>query len=182
MNKTPQPFCYDKKKIKTFVLGADPSNFSNKGKTNYLPTVFGIGTSDSRYFKTILDNLKQIGINLDEIYVQNLIREYLTEETSHNKDWEIIAKSKIKERKKEFDKIDPACKIPVLVTAERILKFLLNNPDTLQKPSEYYNFAKDLPIKAFHNKLGRPLLPFYRHYRYILTNNKWNKYLTKLKN
>ena len=30
--KPPTPFCYNPKKVRAIVLGADPSNFSDKGK------------------------------------------------------------------------------------------------------------------------------------------------------
>ena len=30
----PKPFCFNKNKVKAFVLGADPTNFSDHGKPN----------------------------------------------------------------------------------------------------------------------------------------------------
>jgi len=73
----PSPFCINNKKVKAIILGCDPSNRSENGETKKLFTVFGIGTGDHRYFREILKNLKQIGIALEDIYVQNVIPYYM---------------------------------------------------------------------------------------------------------
>ena len=46
----PTPFYYNPKKVEAIVLGADPSNFSDKGERKRLTKVFGIGDGDARYF------------------------------------------------------------------------------------------------------------------------------------
>lgn len=175
----PRPFCFNKNNIKAFVLGADPTNFSNKGKTVVLSTVFSIGDGDPRYFQDILKNLKAIGLSLETVYVQNLIGEYLDEETSQKKDWESIADLWLAIRIKEFNILDRTKKIPVLVTAERILNYLLVDENKI-KAEEYYSLKASIPIKE--NKLQRPIIPFYRHYNYSLIKDSYGRYRNYLKN
>ena len=175
---SPTAYCFNKENVKAFVLGADPSNFSEKGKTKILTTVFGIGDGDRRYFSGILKNLNMIGLSLEDIYVQNLITDYLKEETTKNKRWEFIAKDYIEDRKLEFDGIDKTGNIPVLVTAERIYKFLINDDIIYHKAAEFYNCQADIPINSGDNKLGRPLIPFYRNHKYSLNN--WEDYKNRI--
>lgn len=74
------------------LLGADPSNFSNKGVTNKLTTVFDLDKSGYIYFKgSVIIGLKTLGIKMEEIYVQNLIRNYFNLVTGKNKHWKAIA-------------------------------------------------------------------------------------------
>jgi len=72
--------CFNPAKIKAFVLGCDPTNFSDIGKTVELDYVFGIGR-DHRYFSGILSNLQLLGLHLEDLYIQNLVIEYSDEET-----------------------------------------------------------------------------------------------------
>ena len=175
---SPSAFCINKNKVKVFVLGADPSNFSDNGKTKQLNKVFGIGDGDARYFAGILRNLKEIGLDLEGIYVQNMISLYMDEETSKNKNWENIAEGFVKSRIHEFNKIDKSRKIPVLVTAEKIYKFLLAEEVNPQSATSFYTCESTIPIDSEKNKLGRPLIPFYRHPKYEL--KKWKDYKNKI--
>lgn len=65
--------------IRAIVIGADPTFEKDNGK---FKVVFGLDDENSIFFKSILDNLQEIGINLDNIYVQNLIKTYFKSETS----------------------------------------------------------------------------------------------------
>ena len=47
----PKPFCFNKKRVKAFVLGADPTNKSNRGKRIDLDYVFGIGQHAGYFWK-----------------------------------------------------------------------------------------------------------------------------------
>ena len=163
----PKPFCFNPKNIKAFVLGCDPTNFSDNGKLKLLNTVFGIG-EDHRYFKDILENLKLIGLHLEDIYVQNLITDYPKEETGKNKDWEKIAEEYLPHRIKEFDNIDQRRNIPILLTAERLYKFLLNKGEKPAKAEDLYKLNSPIPVPPELNKLKRPLIPLYRHFNYSL--------------
>ena len=177
--KPPSPFCFNLKGIKAIVLGTDPSNFTDKGKTKILTKAFGIGDGDSGYFRNILNNLKQIGLGLEDIYVDNLIQNYLNLETSKNKNWIKIAKENIPDCLSILDRIDKKRKIPVLITAEVIYKVLLNDDVRPTTAEELYtgNFA--IPIIPKENKLLRPIIPFYRHYEYSL--DKHDSYRNKIK-
>ena len=177
----PKPFCFNKKKFKAFVLGADPTNFSDHGKPKELEYVFGILSDETHYFSSILNNLNRVGLHLEDVYVQNLIPEYLDKETSKNKDWEKQAEDSFHEIKEEFDSVNPGRRKPVLVTAERIMKFLVNEDFKLPVAKEIYSDdANELfVVKGKDNKLGRPLMAFYRFQGYSL--NKKIHYSKKLK-
>ena len=172
--KNPKPFCYNKSKIKAFVLGADPTNYSDHGKPVQIDTVFGIGSGDHRYFDGILKNLEVIGLGLKDIYVQNLIHEPLESETAKNNDWEIHAEKWFPNTKEEFDDVDQSKKIPVLVTAERIMKFLY--PKVLSAKEIY---SGDIFIPFYENRLERPVFALYRHPNYKLSLH--NNYAQRLK-
>lgn len=174
----PRPFCFNPSKIKAFVLGCDPTNFSDSGKTVELSHVFGIG-QDHRYFSDILSNLQLLGLHLEDLYIQNLVTEYLDEETGRNKNWETVAEQYLSDRKIEFDKVDPTGKTPVFLTAERLYQFLLNDNEKKWKASDLYELNAEIPIPADSNKLGRPLIPLYRHYQYEL--EKWPIYSENLR-
>jgi hypothetical protein len=178
--QNPKPFFYNRKKIKTFVLGADPTNFSDGGKPKQIEYVFGILSDEPRYFSSILKNLNLVGLHLEDVYVQNLVQEYLQDETSKNKNWEDYAVYWLKKLKKEFDEVNPKKNIPVLVTAERILKFLVNRDVKLPAASIIYSNNADslFYVKPNDNKLGRTLFAFYRHPAYSLKFK--NQYRTLL--
>lgn len=175
----PLPFVYDISHIKAIVLGADPSNFSERGKTKKLTHVFGIGSGDPRYFRDILANLEAINLSIFNVYIQNLIPCYLPEETSKYKDWEIKAKEYLPQLINDLDSIDKKRRIPVLVTAERVMKFLVVNK--LPKAKDIYQLkTKDLVFKD--NKLGRVVIPFYRHKNYNIEKEGNEGYRRELVN
>jgi len=177
----PEAFCFDRNNFKVLVLGADPSNVSDNGKTILLRTVFGIGSGDQRYFNEILKNLKIIDLGLEDIYVQNLIPVYMKSETGKNKLWDEMALHWIEYLEKEFNKIDRSRKKPVLVTAHRILKVLMNDGEKLLRPVDYYREPDTIPIEPQRNQLNRWLVPFYRHYKYQLGAMKWRRYRDRLR-
>ncbi len=165
----PKPFCQNISKVKAIVLGADPST-DNNTKFEY---VFGIDSDDRRYFASIERNLKTIGLMRSDVYVQNLIQDYLKSETSKNKEWESIAEKWVSVLIKELDSFDPERKIPVLVTAEQIMKFLCFK--SIPKAKDIY--SKTYEMSDFiDNSLGRRLIPFYRHYNYSLDKVEFEKY------
>jgi hypothetical protein len=176
--KSPQPFCFNPTKIKAFVLGCDPTNFSDNGKPVVLNHAFGI-SQDHRYFSDILANLQLIGLHLEDLYIQNMVTEYLDEETGKNKNWEAEADKHLAARKAEFDTIDPTGQIPVFLTAERLYQFLLEVGERKWKASELYALKSEIPIPPNANNLERPLIPLYRHFRYNLM--KWLDYSNKLR-
>lgn len=170
----PKPFFTDLTKVKAILLGADPSNKSDKGKAVQLEYVFGINGKDKRYFAGIARNLKAINLSQDDIYAQNLIRDYLPEETGKNKNWEATAEKWVEPLKKELDAFDPERKIPVLVTAQSIMEFLYNK--SLPAAKDIYLSQASGIVKPGENKLGRTLLPFYRHFTYSLDKEEYINY------
>ncbi len=172
----PKPFCFDEKRVKAIVLGADPTN--TKENTQFA-TVFGIGSGDGRYFRDILSNLKLVGLGLETVYVQNLCRNYFNEETSKNKLWEKAAKFWIPRLKDELVKI-PA-DVPVLLTAEIIYKALMNPGQRIVGAAECYSGRATIPIRSETNGLNRPLIPFYRNPTYRLNDPRWDTYRRTLK-
>lgn len=176
----PSPFCINKKKVKAIVLGCDPSNRSDNNQTVKLNTVFGIGTGDHRYFRDILKNLKEVGLNFENIYVQNVIPYYMDKVTSENKLWNDIAELVLLDLINELDAFDIKRKIPVLMTSEVIYKFLLKDIREYHKPRDLYNVITSLPINKVKNKLGRKLYPLYRHYHYSLSTDRFDDYRNML--
>ena len=169
--KTPKAFCINPKKVKVIVLGADPTNETDNGHLKELDYAFGILSDETRYFSGILKNLNLIGIHLEDIYVQNMVQNYLEAETEKNKTWETDAERSLQLLFEDLKKVKP--NIPVLVTAERIMRFLINDKKKLTPAKAIYsNDAKELwYVSAKDNKLNRPLIAFYRHFNYNLSKN-----------
>ncbi len=77
----PRPFYQNIKDVKAILLGVDPSNPSNKT----FEYVFGLEQREkSPYFKKILNNLNLLDLNLNNIYVQNLCKNYFVKVTDEN--------------------------------------------------------------------------------------------------
>jgi len=180
--ENPKPYCIDRENFKVFVLGADPTNFSGPNKEMIqLEYAFGINSDEPRYFNSILKNLKALDLELKDLYVQNVVPEYLEEETSKNKNWEKKATEWLPILKQELDGLDPDKKKPAFITAERIMKFLCLESFKLPKAKEIYSEeAKELSfVKAEDNKLERPLIAFYRHPSYHLLRKNQYTHLLK---
>jgi hypothetical protein len=156
-------------KLKAFVLGCDPTAFDKNNNRIIFNKVFDIG-GDQRFFATIKNNLRHLNIELEETYVQNLIPEYRDVESSKDKKWVDSAKKFITERAIEFDNVDPTHRIPVFLTSELLYKALLKEGQIPKKPAELYSLDIDFVIPQEMNTLFRPLVPFYRHYRYSMKN------------
>lgn len=174
----PTPFCYNLKQVKAIVLGADPSNFTDNGKTRILTKAFGIGDGDARYFQGILKNLKEVGLGLEDIYVDNLIQSYLDFESSDYKLWEPVARKNIPDCLSRLDSIDKERKLPVFLTAEVLYKVIINIQ--LLSAAQLYTQPELIPLPAESNELKRPLIPFYRHQDYSMLIQKWNLYRLRI--
>jgi hypothetical protein len=174
----PLPFHGNAQPLKAFVLGCDPTAFDKNKNLLQFEYVFDIGC-DERYFAGVLANLKEIGLNLEDIYVQNLVTDYQEKETSTNIAWKENAEAIIPARKDEFDKIDPSKKLPVFLTSELLYKVLLNGDEKRKKAGELYA-SDEVEIPAEKNKLGRPLIALYRHRAYSLKQHP--AYLERVRN
>ncbi len=171
----PSPFCISPESVRAIVLGADPSN--KEGKT--FSFVFDLDPNkpgDDRYFKGIEDNLNLIGLSMKDIYVQNVCQNYFEKETGeHEKDWTKAAKVWIPYLKMELDaNFDK--NIPVIATAEIIVKVLLKDGVKPGSAKNIYSAKHKVPFPKSSNKLGRPLIPIYRHFKYTLKDEKWQAY------
>jgi len=176
------PDMYDKKsdlpkvfkgseKIKAIVIGADPTYKS--GKSDFQKVFKLEMEKDSPFFRPILNNIKQVNLNLNNIYAQNLVRNYCEEETSKNKDWSEMAKYWIDIFKKDLEQFSKD--IPVFVTAWIILKALTNN-EVIKQLSPNLIYEECRFIKPNENLLGRTIIPLFRHPRYQIKSKKWIDY------
>jgi hypothetical protein len=168
---TPRPYYNSINQIKAFVLGCDPTAFDKENRPLNFEYVFDLG-NDQRYFAGILKNLECIGLKLQDIYVQNLVTDYLDKCSADNKEWKQIALKYIEPRKQEFDTIDTTRKIPVLLTSGLLYDVLINGNQTRYSPKELYQLNTKIPIPSENNKLIRPLIPLFRHYHYSLGNKE----------
>jgi len=139
---SPQHFCFNKSQVKAFVLGADPTNFSKDKKRVELHFAFGIGQNPN-YFRVILQNLKDIGLHLEDLYIQNLLPEYQEAETGENKYFNTKASANTTTIASEFDNIDHSKKVPVFITAEAVYKVVLKDEAKPNRAIELYNLKTE---------------------------------------
>jgi len=169
----PGPFS-GKDEIKAVILGADPTHIVN-GKPKPLKKVFQLDNSKSPYWRSIQNNINQIdGLNLENVYVQNLCRNYFKKETSKNSDWLEIARNYWapflkRELDRNYDK-----NVPILMTTEFILHSILIDPKRKIKAKDIYTNC--IIIASEENILGRELIAFYRHFYYSLKKEDWKYY------
>jgi len=171
----PEPFVGENQ-LKAILLGADPTNDGIKAERGLkqLKTVFGINSEFERFFfnpqKT---NLNAIGLKKNDLYIQNVCRNYFKDPTSENKSWNEIAKIWIPYLIKELGSLDDG--LPVLITAEKIMKLFV--PE-IPGASVIYNLNHKPPFYSVD--LKRYLIPFYRHPSYLLSKN-WDSYRKYIK-
>jgi hypothetical protein len=155
----------DPAKKKAVVLGCDPSNFSKKdGVTKELETVFGIvgKGKDGRYFSGIRQNLKQLELSLQDIYVQNLCRNYFDKVTANNDCWMEAAVFWRNSLRKELNDLHIPQYIPVFLTSAYLYQALIRENTKSYSPEELYQNLALIPIPPSENYLERPLIPLYR--------------------
>jgi len=167
MELTKLPESYQgKKKLKAILLGADPTNKGVRGKPGLiiLDTVFGIDSYEwERYFFSPQKiNLSAIGIDKDDLYVQNVCRNYFNEETSNNKVWIQIARVWMPFLVEELSHLDS--KLPILATAEKIMQFLI-----LKVPPAKDIYKMDKEPDFYSTMLKRVVYPLYRNPKYYLS-------------
>lgn len=171
----PKPF--KGKHVKAILLGADPGTMNNQ-KFEY---VFKLEIGDSSpYFKQFIPNLQTVGLSLDNLYVQNLCRNYFDCDTmSHQKDWMNCAQLWVDSLKEELDAFDPRRALPVLISAYVILQALCSGE--CEKPDFYY--SNHVFVDKNQNLLGRTLIPFFRGGagKYRLVQKQWTAYTKKIR-
>jgi len=152
----PGYYCKNTNDVKAIVLGADPTNPQNLK----FKKVFGLEKEyDSPYFRPILKNLSKVGLDLNNIYVQNLCPNYFLDVTDVNEFYiEIAQKYWLSVLKQELDSFFKST-IPVLVTAWKPLKVIVPGAEIYtNKKSQIY---KDAVIFS-DNEIDRPVLAFFR--------------------
>lgn len=170
LTKLPKPF-YGQSELKAILLGADPTNngVRNNAGLKELDNVFGINSEYERDFWDLQSrNLSAIGLNKENLYIQNVCRNYFTDQTSKNKYWNKIATIWLPYMNEELEQLNH--KIPILVTAEKIMKLLI--PET-PPAEEIYSMA----VKAdfYSDYFKRKVYPLYRNLKYNLTAD-WPDY------
>jgi hypothetical protein len=178
----PKPFHLGIDNVKAIILGADPSN---PGK-NCFDYVFGLEKKELQYFAAILQNLQQLNLNLDNIYVQNLCPNYFQKVTDENDHYIEIAKQYwVGVLKEELDLLFSP-EVPVLVTAWKPLIVVAPAAYAYKtKKSEIYKKA----ICFDQNLIGRPVFALFRGGRrkgkkgyYDLSADEFSDYVNKIKN
>jgi len=157
--------------IKALLIGTDPGN-SVGGETKIIDYVFGLEHKNSPYFRSIQGNIDKLSnLILENLYVQNICKNYFNCDASKNKDWKEAAKLWLPYVINEFDsQYDKS--IPVLVSAEIILDIILKEQQTKLTAETYY--SSPAFIDKADNNFERTLIPFYRHRKYSLSF--WDQY------
>jgi hypothetical protein len=174
-DKLPDPYVEDINNVRAIILGCDPSN--NSG--DVFNSVFGLDQG-LKYFRGINSNVKRIGLDKSKIYVDNVCKNYFKKETYDNKKkWvEVANRLWIENLKDELNRVLPI-DVPVLVTSEIILQVLCYAGVHIKSMNENY-YRECIYISETENKLGRIIIPFFRHYKYSL--DKWDNYKELIKN
>lgn len=171
LTELPVPYV-GKNKIKAILLGADPTNNGIKTDKGLkaLETVFGIESDYEKFFfGPQMINLNALKISKDDLFIQNVCRNYFVKQTGNNKKWNAVAELWIKYLKEEIDEYPD---IPIMVTAEKIIKVLTK---TTVKARDLYDYPeKHLPI--YSESLQREVYPLYRHPSYYLSNKSHSDY------
>lgn len=173
----PEPYVENIEDVRVIVLGCDPSNKSGER----FKKAFGLD-KNLKYFRGINKNLERIGLNKTKIYVDNLCKNYFKKETcetyEHRKSWlEIANKFWITYLKDQLNKVLPI-DVPVLATSDIILEALCFHGYYYKSQNENY-YKECMSIRKNENKLGRQVIPFFRHYKYSL--DKWKDYSNYIK-
>jgi hypothetical protein len=166
----PEPFIGNGD-IKAIILGADPTRIV-AGEPQQFSMVFELDNPKSPYWRGIGDNINQIpGLSMENVYVQNLCRNYFTKETSENPDWiEIARKYWIPFVSQELNVLFKPS-VPILITTQFILQACLTNKEKIRAKDIY---ESNRVISASENLFGRELLALYRHPYYSL--KRWTGY------
>ncbi len=174
----PKPYFEKLEDVKAIVLGSNPMAVGDYAGSEYVFDLnhFNQNRGKSPVFDKIYNNLNAIGLDLWDVYVQNLCKNYFINLSVHDDKWVEIAKLWAKVIKQELDTLF-AEDIPVLVTAPWILVPLVNE----HKEADYY-YDKKKFIQPNENKLGRTIIPLFRQSMYALTDPKWKGYKETVQN
>lgn len=155
-----------KDKIKAIVLGADPTHIVGTCPKK-MEKVFGLEKAEnSPYWRGIGKNIRHLNLTLDNVYIQNVCRNYFNRETSKNEKWGEIATSYwIPLLKEELDSRFDS-RVPILMTTQFVLWAALESHAKKIKAKTLY--CEQMFIPEENNKFRRTLFALYRHPYYSL--------------
>lgn len=180
----PSAWCTNRDNVKAILLGCDPSNDHIKT----MPYVFTLGIENKKFnsFKNTFErDLISVGLSWENVYVQNLCKNYFRKQTGQNKKiWNKAALIWLPHIVEELSKFSDS--IPVLLTSDNLYNVLVINKENYGETIDFYELKCDIPIKKEDNLLGRLLIPFYRGNNpqikksYHLSSGYWNEYAEKI--
>jgi hypothetical protein len=175
----PKPYFKNLVDVKAIYLGCDPSNKHSKS----LKHAFALESNlpvFNKFLRDHLDNLKKVDLDWQSVYVQNICQNYFEKETSENLTlWKRVAKWWIPLLIDELKILDK--QIPVLLTSAYLYDVLVIAEWKKYKPKDFYECKVDIPVPPGKNLLYRPLIPFYRYYKYHLSlQDKYRKKILKI--
>ncbi len=170
------PAAFNGGSLKAIFLGTDPGRTRDGTNNARFQYVFCLEKGfDSPYFTQFRKNLEEVHLTLQNLYVQNLCRNYFTLDTlDHRYHWLRCARLWLSSLKSELDTVDPGRRLPVLISAHILLKALTTG--RCQEAEYYYRSGKFVDIR--NNVLGRTLIPFFRGGagKYDLSTDTWKDY------
>lgn len=186
----PKPFPdeQDPLKVKAIMLGCDPSN-SRKIRFTHVFAQGEIPEEFKAFVTTHTNQLNSIGLSWNDIFTQNLCRNYFVKETGKNLTlWKKAAREFwIEEFKNELAEKGIPAIVPVLLTSKYLYDVLVTDDNWKSKSvDDFYSCKVSIPVPAGKNLLNRPLIPLYRGrnpnlaYSYFLENGHWEEYRNRI--
>ena len=155
---TPHETAGKLKKTRAIIIGTDPSNYDDRGKTLVMSHAFDMQNPKSKYWMEIFNNIKYLGLDKTSVYMQYLVRNYMNKVTRENGHWYDFAEIWKSMLKEDLDKFDPEMKLPVLALSDFVVTALLNNPDQHNIPFDKY-YEQNIIIQPEENYLERKIIP-----------------------
>lgn len=173
----PKPYYENLDSVKVILLGSNPMFIQESKEAAFVfnLSTFKQGLEGEEIFGNIYHNMQAIGLGLNDIYAQNLCKNYLKNISVHDEAWIRIARIWGIALKEELNELFPN-DVPVLITAPWILKALGKGI----RDGMYY-YTKNEFIKPEDNILDRLLIPFFRQKQYSLNKEMFTPYRDKIK-
>jgi hypothetical protein len=170
------PSAFNGGSLRAIFLGTDPGRTHETTDKARFQYVFCLEKGlESPYFMQFRKNLEEIRLTLQNLYVQNLCRNYFTLDTlDHRHHWLRCARLWLDSLKSELDTVDPSHRLPAFISAHILLKALTNG--RCHEAEYYYRSGKF--VGKSENALGRTLIPFFRGGagKYDLSTDIWKDY------
>lgn len=173
----PKPYYENLSSVKAIVLGSNPMYIKGSTEAAFVfnLSTFKQGLEGEEIFGNIYNNLQAIGLEIKQIYAENLCKNYLKHTSVHDEAWIRIASIWGKHLKDQLDELFSK-DIPVLVTAPWILKALGKEI----RDGMYY-YSENKFIHGEDNILDRLLIPFFRQKQYDLNKDDFVFYRDKIR-